>query len=58
MISTQCFIWEVGIAAASMEACVMRVPSSNAFASPEGTILLGISAASGSFGSSTAQEKK
>jgi hypothetical protein len=53
IISTQCFIWEVlGIAAASMEARVMRVLPSNAFASPAGNILLGISAASSSFGSS------
>jgi hypothetical protein len=57
IISTQCFIWEVGIAAASMEACVMRVLPSNAFVSPAGTILLGISAASSSFGRSMARRR-
>jgi hypothetical protein len=58
IIFTQCFIWEVGIAAASMEARVMRVLPSNAFASPTGTVLLGISAASGSFGSAGAEHSK
>lgn len=54
--TTKCFIWEVGIAAASMQARVMRMLASKAFESPAGTILFGISATSGSFGSGTAQE--
>jgi hypothetical protein len=49
-ICTQCFIWEVGSAAASVQARVTRVLASCAFESPDGTILLGISAASSSFG--------
>ena len=50
IIFIQCIIWEVVIAAASMQARVMRMLASNAFESPAGTILLGISATSSSFG--------
>ena len=55
IICMQCFIWEVGSATASVQACVpFSVRYARAriefFASPEGTILLGILATSGSFG--------
>jgi len=52
IIFIQCFIWEVVIAAAPMQARVMRMLASNTFESPAGTILLGISATSGNCGRS------